>query len=96
MAFFHSREETDREIIIRFKPFAPFVMLLSIGLMLVFNSLGINADYALMIFFVLMLIYLIDSGKVIWEIKKATTRGFVEVSGSKYSFKSPMIFKIKK
>lgn len=102
-SFFYRREELPTKIVYRFKNSALIYPLLGLGLILYFFSIHLRIldEYifywiygvpTIIYFFISFFSHLAPNK----EIRAATKRGSVKVSGSKFSFKNPLMVIIEK
>ncbi|MGB2761941.1 MAG: hypothetical protein WBC21_00125 [Minisyncoccales bacterium] len=100
MALFYKREETSDEIIIRYKYYSLFYIILIVGLILsisVDEITGASWGYLIWaLIFIFLLAFLVDIRKPNKEIRRAMKEGSVQISGSRFSFSNPFTAVIKK
>ena len=100
MPVFYERKEMPDEIIIRYKYWPLFYIILVGGLILsiILDEIvgGLWGSMVWGLIFILLLIFIIDHWKPWKETKKAMRVGSVKVSGSKLSFSNPFTAVIKK
>lgn len=102
MALFYDRTENQNEIIIIFKndimTFCTIILFPVLALALVYTS-PIDERWQPLLplaFFGILAIWIIGRLRPILEIAKAMKQGYVEVKGSRHSFKNPLTYRIKK
>ena len=97
--FFYTRKETGKEIMIVFNNY-PILMISYISPLIlawiVYLS-DLNSTIGIIVFtFIYYIIMMLFFRNKLKEIKKAMKKGNVKVSGSKWSFKNPLKYIIKK
>ena len=98
MNLFYQREEKDREVVITFKYQALwYIVLLAIFCLAIPNG-GRSAwqQYLVPVLFVILFAWVIGRRAANKEIRQAMRAGNVAISGSRFSFKNPITFRIKK
>lgn len=98
MPFFYHRKESHEDIVIIFKYWPVFYIILLLAIIGV-PLLKLDPKWDLLVvtvLFLFLIVWLLGHRKANKEVRKAMKNGIVEVSGSKFSFKNPMKFRIKK
>ena len=98
MPFFYDRKESHEDIVIVFKYWPVFYIILLLAFIgMPFLKLDPKWDVLLgTLIFLFFIVWLLGHRKANKEVRKAMKNGMVEASGSKFSFKNPMKFRIKK
>ena len=100
MPVFHERKETPDKIIIRYK-YWPLFYIILVGCLILSITLdeivgGLWGYSVWGLVFIFLLIFIIDHWKPWKETRKAMREGSVKISGSKFSFSNPFVVVIKK
>jgi hypothetical protein len=98
MPFFYGRKESQEDIVIVFKYWPAFYIILLLGILGV-PLLKLDPKWNFLIstvMIVFLIVWILGHHKANKEVRKAMKNGKVEVSGSKFSFKNPMTFRMKK
>ena len=101
MVLLYERNETPDEVIIVYKGWLLFYVMIITYIVLEFIfDIFIKSPAAhfwlIAIFFILIIVFIIDSWKPNREIRRALKENVVQVSGSKFSLRNPFIVVIKK
>ncbi|PIR94022.1 hypothetical protein COT97_03590 [Candidatus Falkowbacteria bacterium CG10_big_fil_rev_8_21_14_0_10_39_11] len=97
MPFFYEQKENETEQIITYKNQPLFYIVLLVVFGLTFFDFGYVWQYGLLGAFVVFLVFwIVGNWKVNKIVRKAMKKGEIQVTGSKLSFKNPVIVKIKK
>ncbi len=97
MTLLYDRKETDNEVIIIYKYRAAFYIVLLAAILLTIPEATQSISYYIAPFILLFgVFWIIGHLKPSREIKRAMKNGKVKVTGSKFSFTSPLTFTIKK
>ncbi|MFH0814982.1 MAG: hypothetical protein V1902_02835 [Candidatus Falkowbacteria bacterium] len=97
MALMSDRKETQDEIVIVFKYQAAWYLFLLIALVASFFTRRLELEmYMIAGLVVVSCVFIFGKAKANSEVKRAMKNGKVQVSGSRFSFRNPITFTIKK
>ena len=95
MSLVYDRRENQEEVVFVFKYNAAWYLIMLFFLLSAPFTKGIES-FMLVLFSAAALVYIFGRAKANREIRQAMKNGKVAISGSKFSFKNPITFTIKK